>query len=477
MPFAATIAARLLRREGASRRGQLGLGLALAATSALALAWLGEQAAALLALVWLLGVTGLVLALVAWLRPMLIIAVLGLAIGVARLFVVLGVSSGVERELVRAMARLNGHALVGKYGLDFYEYDEVAARLDADPRIRAASPFVFGVGMLVPLRDEPDSDEAGAALEPRIVTIKGLEPVRASAMSGVEALFVEGSLASSLRPAGPRELAGLVVGVRLARRLDLRLGDRVRIVVPEAIRPDSRVDDRPHAGEFELLGLIDSGFAEFDESLVLVHITAAQALVYGQLRATGIELELEDPRIGDALPIAEELVAQLDEPRTSVGRPPHYRADSWFERSEQLTIIRQSRALLVVVLGLIVLVASSSLVAALLILIRGKRHHIGVFSSLGARPRQIFWSFELVGLATGLIGASLGLALGGFTLLALDRARFGLDPSIYMVDRLPVAFVLGDLVIPSVLALAVCGVVSGPVARAAARLRPLEMLR
>ena len=77
----------------------------------------------------LLGVTGLVLALVAWLRPMLIIAVLGLAIGVASLFVVLGVSSGVERELVRAMARLNGHALVGKYGLDFYEYDEVAARL------------------------------------------------------------------------------------------------------------------------------------------------------------------------------------------------------------------------------------------------------------------------------------------------------------------------------------------------------------
>lgn len=475
MRFALTVATRLLRREGAPGRARLvgGLGLGVGVGGLLALVGLDAGSAWMLALVWLAGAIGLIAALVSWLRPMLVVAVLGLALGVASLFVVLGVSSGVERELIRAMARLNGHAVIGKYGLDFFEFDEVAARLDADPRIRAASPFVFGVGMAVPLVAE--GGEA-AELDPRIVMIKGLDPRRASALSGIEQLFVAGDLAGSLRPAGPRESAGVVMGERLARRLGLALGDRVRLVVPEAIRPDSSVDDRPHVGEFVLLGLIDAGFAEFDENLVLVHITAAQALVFGELRASGIELELEEPRLGDALPIAEELAAMLDAPRTAQGRPPHYRADSWFERSEQLAIVRQARALLVVVLGLIVLVASSSLVAALLILIRGKRRQIGVLAALGARPSQVFWCFELVGLATGLIGAGLGLALGAFTLLALDRVRFGLDPSVYMVDRLPVAFVWVDLAIPTALALLMCGLVSGPVARSAAAIRPLDSL-
>ncbi len=460
-------------------RGAQGLGLGLAlAGCGLGLAGVGSPG--LLGLAWLAGLIGVVASLVAWLRPMLVVAVLGLAIGVASLFVVLGVASGVEQSLIRSMARLNGHAMISKYGLDFFEYEQVASVLEADPRIRAASPFVFGVGLAIAVRAETDPEAAAepgaAASEPLIVTLKGIDPRRAAKLSGIDELFSAGDLHGSLRPAGPRESAGIVLGSRLAARLGVGLGDRVRVVVPEAIRPDSDVGDRPRHGEFELLGLLDTGFAEFDATLVLVHITAAQALVYGELRASGIEIELAQPRLGTAMPIATELTALLDEPRTSVGRPPHFRAGSWFERSEQLAIIRQVKALLVLVLGLIVVVASSSLVAALLVLVRGKRRHIGVFAALGARRSQVFWCFEWVGLAAGLIGAAAGLVLGGLGLAVLGWARFELDPDIYMIDRLPVAFVAVDMLIPTALALLVCGLVSGPVAWQASGLRPLESI-
>jgi lipoprotein-releasing system permease protein len=480
MGFALQVAARMLRREGVGPRWArvvrvLGPGLAIAGIVALGL--LGSSSPMLLALIWIAGLIGVIAGLVAWLRPLLVVAVLGLALGVASLFVVLGVASGVEQSLIRSMARLNGHAMISEYGLDFYEYDEVASTLEADPRIRAASPFVFGVGMAVAIRPEPLGDDEGAVTsDPLIVTIKGIDPRRADKLSGIAELFSAGDLHGSLRPAGPRTSAGIVLGSRLARRLGVGLGDRVRIVVPEAIRPDSDVGDRPRHGEFEVLGLLDTGFAEFDATLVLVHITAAQALVFGQLRASGIELELEDPRLGSALPLATELAAKLDEPRTSVGAPPHFRAASWFERSEQLSVIRQAKALLVLVLGLIVVVASSSLVAALLVLVRGKRRHIGVFAAIGARRSQVFWCFEWVGLAAGLIGAATGLLLGGFSLFLLGRARFELDPEIYMIDRLPVAFVGVDMLIPTLIALGVCGLVSGPVARQASGLRPLESI-
>lgn len=473
MGFPSRVAARLLAREGAAprwalRSGALGLGVATFGTAAIG--WLDVSSVWLLGVVWLAGLLGVIAALVCWLRTLLVVAVLGLALGVASLFVVLGVASGVEQSLIASMARLNGHAMISKYGLDFYEYDQVAGTLEADPRIRAASPFVFGVGMAVAVGDDASTSE------PLIVTIKGIDPDRASKLSGIAELFQAGDLHASLRPAGPRESAGIVVGTRLAKRLDVELGDRVRLVVPEAIRPDSKVGDPPRHGEFEVLGLLDTGFAEFDASLVLVHITGAQALIYGQLRASGIELELEDPRIGAAMPIATELAAKLDEPRTSVGRPPHFRAASWFERSEQLTLIRQAKVLLIVVLGLIVVVASSSLVAALLVLVRGKRRHIGVFSAMGAEARQVFWCFEWVGLAAGLIGASTGLLLGGFSLVLLDWLRFELDPDIYMIDRLPVAFVGVDMLIPTAIALLVCALVSGPVAAQASGLRPLESI-
>jgi lipoprotein-releasing system permease protein len=478
MGFALQVATRLLRREGAAPRwARVGRMLGPLAIVGAAALWLLESASPLLlGLIWLAGLFGLIAGLVGWLRPLLVVAVFGLALGVASLFVVLGVASGVEQELIRSMARLNGHAMISKYGLDFYEYDEVATLLEGDPRIRAAVPFVFGVGMAVAVPDEGTLEENTETADPLIVTIKGVDPRRAAKLSGIAELFSVGDLHGSLRPAGPRDSAGIVLGWRLARRLGVEPGERVRVVVPEAIRPDSNVDDRPHHGEFEVLGLLDTGFAEFDATLVLLHITAAQALVYGQMRASGIELELEEPRLDAAMPIAEELAAELDQPRTSVGRPPHYRAGSWFERSEQLTVIRQAKALLVVVLGLIVVVASSSLVAALLVLIRGKRRHIGVFAAIGARRSQVFWCFEWVGLAAGSIGALAGLLLGGFSLLLLDRARFGLDPEVYMFDRLPVAFVGIDMLIPSAIALAVCGLVSGPVARKASGLRPLESI-
>jgi ABC-type antimicrobial peptide transport system permease subunit len=59
----------------------------------------------------------------------------------------------------------------------------------------------------------------------------------------------------------------------------------------------------------------------------------------------------------------------------------------------------------------------------------------------------------------------------------LARFRYPLDPDIYPIDHLPVAFSAWDLIVPSALAIAVCSIVSGPLALMAARVRPVEALR
>lgn len=485
--FVVTVARRLMLREHESAPART---LAWCSAAVLVLSGCllaaGSRGPLVVAGFWLASLVGLVAVLVTHLRAMLVVSVLGLALGVASLFVVLGVASGIEQLLVDSLARLNGHAMVSKYGLDFYEYDEVVATLEADPRVHAASPFVFGVAAIVLVEQEQASgvegDVAEEQLEPVVVTIKGVDPEQLDDFSTTAELFAVGDF-TALRPAGPRTRPGVVLGTRLARRLgatpagDGRLGDVVRIVVPDAISQDR---DPTHGaarhGEFEVLGLLDTGFAEFDASFVLVHISAAQALVFGQRRASGIELELEHARIGNSMGIALELAEVLNRPLTEQDVPPLYRAASWADRSATLISIRQTKALLVVVLSLIILVASGSLLGALLLLVRRERRHIGVFAALGARPRQLFWVFESVGVAIGGVGSLLGLAWGAVSLFALSLLRLDLDADVYLIDHLPVAFVFADLLVPTVIAVLVCAVVTGPVARRVSQTRPLALL-
>jgi lipoprotein-releasing system permease protein len=437
-----------------------------------------------IASLWLACLVGLVSVLVAQLRAMLVICVLGLALGVAAMFVVLGVGSGIEHLMISSLARLNGHAMVSKYGLDFVEYEQVVTQLEGDPRVHAAAPFVFGVGALVVIDPElegsagveaeaEDTREAGA---PVIVTLKGVDPRRLAKFSDVDALFSVGGL-DGLRPADPHVRPGIALGARLARRVGAEPGAVVRVVVPAEIRQDREATDgQPRYAEFEVTGLLDTGYAEFDSSFALVHLRAAQAIVFGEARASGVEIELEDPRIGSTMPTALALGEALNQPRVARNLPPLYRSASWVENSATLISIRQTKALLALIVSLIVVVASGSLIGALLLLLRHERKHIGVLSALGARPRQLFVAFELVGVGIGGLGSLLGLALGGVSLLALALLRLDLDPAVYMIDHLPVAFVLVDMLIPAGLAVLVCAVASGPIARRVARIRPLELL-
>jgi lipoprotein-releasing system permease protein len=441
----------------------------------------GSRGVLVVAGFWLASLVGLVCMLILHLRAMLVVSVLGLALGVASLFVVLGVASGIEQLLVDSLARLNGHAMVSKYGLDFYEYDDVVAKLEADPRVHAASPFVFGVAAIVVVEPAQafgvdESDGLGDELDPVVVTIKGVDPEQLDDFSTTSELFAVGDF-TSLRPAGPRTRPGAVLGTRLARRLGAEPGEVVRIVVPDSIRQDGDpTEGSPRFGEFDVLGLLDTGFAEFDASFVLVHISAAQALVFGQRRASGIELELEHARLGESMGVAEELAQILNRPLTDQQLPPLYRAASWAERSATLISIRQTKALIVVVLSLIIVVASGSLLGALLLLVRRERRHIGVYAGIGARPRQLFWVFECVGVAIGGVGSLLGLAWGAVSLFALSLLRLDLDADIYFIDHLPVAFVFADLLVPTLIAVLVCAIVTGPVALRVSRTRPLALL-
>jgi lipoprotein-releasing system permease protein len=155
-----------------------------------------------------------------------------------------------------------------------------------------------------------------------------------------------------------------------------------------------------------------------------------------------------------------------------------YRTSTWQDTNAPTLVgLEQIRFALAVVLGLTVLVAATSLVASLLLMVRSKQSAIATLMALGSDARAVFWVFEAVGLLSGLVGAGLGMLLGGLYCLVIHAHDLQLASDVYPLDHLPVLLSASDALAPAVIAVALCGVVSGPVALVATRVRIVSGLR
>lgn len=405
-------------------------------------------------------------------NPAMAVSVVGVALACSSLMTALSVTTGFQLEITRALARLNGHVLLTKYGLDFFEYEQMADRWMEHPEVTAASPFAYSMAAIVyeppaPEGEGEDDDEPASTepvnAGPAIVIGKGVDPTRAADLEGFTHVLGGRDL-SVIRPGDTKHLPGIVLGSGLANRLGAPKGAIVRVVVPAEVGGEG---GPPRHAPFEVLDTLSTGTSELDRNLALMHITAAQALFFREGRATGIEFELTDPERADA--IANEMAASL---------PQLYRLTTWRETNSPMLIgLQQIRATLSLVLGLMMIVAASSLIASLLLLVRRKRHDIAVMMAVGGDRALVLWVFEAVGVLAGTVGAVLGLALGGLYCLVIDTFRYPLGSDIYPVDHLPVIVTPTDALGPAIAAITLCALASGPVAMLAARVRVLGALQ
>ena len=406
-------------------------------------------------------------------------ALVGIALGVAGQIMVGGVASGVEWVLTSRLGALNGHVLVTKYGLDFVEYERVAEALGEDPEALGTSPFAYGiVSMSPPLdvsaaaRGESQTDHA-APVGPAVMMLKGVLPDRAASFPGFEDMFERGSALASLRPANPTRPPGLAVGRALAAKMGVGLGDEVVVAAPRPLDGTGQARRRPpRFATFEITGIVSTRMREFDARAGICHLTAAQALLFGEGRVTGVEAYVRDAH--RAPEVAARTLTAIQPP----GGRRLYRATTWIDQgSELLQLVRRTQLGVHAALSLLLVVAAANLVGALIILMRRRAGEIATLGMLGATPRMQGRIFTGVGFAMGLVGGALGVALASLAGLLLAHANLGLDPSVYGVETLSMRPSAVDIFVPWVAAIGLCMAGTGPVAWAAGRLAPLVALR
>jgi lipoprotein-releasing system permease protein len=387
-----------------------------------------------------------------------LISVAGIALGVGALVVVLSVMNGFEKEVTARMLSVLAHVEVMTADGAMPEWRAVEAQARRNPQVRAAAPFAEVQGML--LRED--------TMKP--VVVRGVLPEAEIAVSDIAKQTRARSLAA-LTPGS----SNVVLGVELARSLDVKVGDNVRLLVaaPGAGGQPGQISTRQRV--FTVADVFDSGNYQFDSALAFVHIADAESL-QGLSAPTGLRLRLAD--MYAAPRVAMELARGLDE---------RFMVRDWTRvNSTWFAAVQSQKRMMFVILTMIIAVAAFNLVSTLVMTVRDKQADIAILRTLGASPRSVMRIFVIQGTLVGVLGALLGVALGVLVAVNVDvivpaiehvlGVQF-LAKDIYFISEVPSDLSWGDVGRIGGVAVLLAFVATLYPSWSAARLQPAEALR
>jgi lipoprotein-releasing system permease protein len=399
-----------------------------------------------------------------FLSTITIIAIVGVFLGVMALTSVIAVTGGFQDAFRDRVLGVNSHILVIKYGIDFKDYRDVQEKIESVEGVKATSPFI-----LHEMIAAHGHNTAG-------VLIKGIEPSTTARVSDLLQYVHEDDALERLefeRFPEDGELATpeILLGSALAEKLGAEQGDLIRLTSPlESLDPEKWRSEghAPSSNQFRVAGTYTSGFYEYDSRLVMVDYRALQDFFNQGDVVTGI-----DVRVNDVFAV-EKVVDRINE----VLPQGQFRILDWKELNHNLfTSLKLQRLVLAILFLFIVLVASFNIVATLIMIVLDKRKDISILKSMGATHAGVMKVFVYQGLMIGAVGTISGLVGGLAVCLAIKYTDFGLDPTIYMIDHLPVKIEALEFLLVGVVAMFVTFLATVGPSWAAAKVNPVDGLR
>ncbi len=389
-----------------------------------------------------------------------LIAIGGIAAGVTALIIVLGVMNGLRNDLRDRILVASPHLHVLTFGEDltFDGWRERLEQIRGVPGVVAAAPEIVGVTLLM--------NRAG---HPEVAKVAGLEPgVGTGEVTNLEAAMVQGDL-HRVEPTDSVD-AGVAVGSRLAGRLSVYPGDRLRVVAPASVRV-SRVTGTPTPVYWTVVvtGVFETGMYIYDNEFMVMDRESAQRFVgFDSNTVSGIAVRVADP--WQAPLVADSIRAILG---------PEYRTETWQEQNATLfSALELEKLAMGLVIFCIMIVAAFNIVGTLTMVVAFKTREIGILQAMGLPPRGVARIFLAQGAIVGMVGTAIGLVLGLAVALIVDRTGWiTIDASVYFIDHLPVHVEAVDVavIVLASIALAVAATIL-PSTRAA-RLTPVDAIR
>jgi putative ABC transport system permease protein len=320
-----------------------------------------------------------------------LIAMTAIGLGYAMLLFVACLMAGLRQQMVESgtdlvLSDVEVHApgyypdrpsqqtLGGRNGTDV---SALVATITADPRVQAASPRVYGYGLV-----SATHQSAGAQL-------LGVVPDQEQKITVLQTRMVKGNYLTGRMP------KGVVMGDKLAATIGVEVGSEVVLLTPAA-------DGSTGNDVYTVAGLFHTGLDAMDRGLVLMSLTSLQELLRlppGRIHEVGIKLH----DITTATTTAAALEAQL-------GKTLPVHVSAWPELAPELAdYVQFNRRVTFILFSIFFLLAVMGIVNTMLMAIIERTRELGMLMAVGMRPDQVVGL--IVTEAASLAGASL--VLGG----------------------------------------------------------------
>ena len=403
---------------------------------------------------------------------------IGVMIGVAALVMVLAVMSGFEQSLRQRILTLTPQVEVLGFGGSIVGYPEMEARIDALP----------GGGGVGPVRGRAGDDELGTRAKRRAGarnrsekrrnrhSALAVHPARRNSAAWRLAqprrsilrrprVIRRAAPAPSSQPV-PISDGAVAIGVTLASKLKVHVGDLLNVVAPISMGPNAELTTK--TGHFIVGAIFASGVAFLDKNLAFMGLPNAQRFFGREGKVDGVEVRLKNLDQTDAV------TAQI---RSMLG--PDYQVTNWEQFNQAAAAgFQMLKEVYAIVLLLLIAVAAFNLVATLIMVVMEKRKDIAVLMAMGATPGDIRRIFVLKGLIVGAIGTAGGLAIGGLGCFIVAHYHFiHIQREIYGMSSLPVDVQPLSFVLVAIASLILCLLATFYPSRQAANALPVEVFR
>ena len=326
----------------------------------------------------------------------------GILLGVASLITVVSVMNGFEGELKQRILGIVPHVIVSDFNDNGAKnsgsnWSDLRKKLLNQPHILQVTPFLESEALI----------QSAHGLQG--VLLQGIMP-EFEQNNIINTHLVAGSFASL-----SKQSYSLIMGQSLANKLQVNLGDEVRLVLPNksVFTPMGRI---PVQRVFTLVGIFNVG-SQVDDAMVYVDSRYGAKL----LRRTGdgidkLRLYLDDAF--NAKQVVSSLKRQLKN-EVPGKKLPAASFSTWSESQGALfSAVKMEKNMMWLMLSLIIAVAAFNIVSALVMVVVQKQAEIGILQTLGLARIDVIKIFITQGMVNGFWGVSLGGALG--VLLALN---------------------------------------------------------
>lgn len=364
---------------------------------------------------------------------------IGIALGTLVLIVALSTMNGFERELAQRLLSIVPHAELMSVNDPISNWPTRVNQVQANNQVIAAAPIISLTGMM----------QYKTSLKG--IEVRGVEPKLETLVSDIDSYIIEGSWQALTSNNEKQQAQGIIVGAGVAKKLTVKLGDVVQLLLPSSSKPSQQVNNQqlfeaPIKRHFKIVGIFKFG-GTIDDTLAYISLKHAADIKGYQFDETqGVRLKVND--VFSAPKIAREVAYDFN----------HYvYIMDWTRTQGHLfNDIQLVRLVMFIVLVLVIAVASFNIVSTLIMSVNEKQGDIAILKTMGAPASVIMLTFIYQGLVNGILGCLIGgaggvyLALNLATIAAFFEQLFSmqlLSSDVYFIDHIPSELILSDVYI------------------------------